>query len=360
MNQLDTLWYTRCGVPTSFGVAMHHGWIGQRLAADGTRIESLKESPDPTVRASHFDHSLPNSVRYGGASPAIWARSTGRETRLIGLTVTRSSQFILAAPDSSLNSVADLKGKRFGLPRWHNQPIDFIRATALRNLENALHAHSLTLDDVELVEYPVGARFADEAMHRIPGTQAFGPRTLPGKNAEVLALIRGEVDAIYLHGAHAGSLSEALQLKLLLDVGTLPDAEHWAHNDNPVLLTVDAHLLEQHLDSAVSVVEQILRAEQWGRNHALELRQIAAHEVNTSEYWIWKSYGEEGLQLHTNLAEPSLQAVQDFTDFLLRHNFIDSRVDVQNWIDPRPLELARARLAAEPAIESEKEKSYAK
>lgn len=344
MSQLDTLWYTRCGVPTSFGTAMHHDWIAQSLAQLGTRMQSLKESPDPAVRASHFDHSLPNSVRYGGASPAIWARSTGRETRLIGVARTRASQLIVAAPDSDLNSVAELKGRRLGLPLWHQQPIDFIRATTLRNFTNALAVHGLSLDDVALIDFPVGARFADEAMHRVPGTQAFGPRRLPGKNSEILGLIRGEVDAIYLHGAGAASLVEALQLKILADVSTHPDAIHWAHNDNPLLLTMDAHLLEQHLDVAVNIVEQLLRAEQWGAAHPEALRQIAAREVNVSEYWIWKSYGDEGLQLHTSLDAEYLEAVQDYAQFLSQHQFIAQQVDVQQWIDPRPLALARQRL----------------
>ncbi|WP_321857442.1 ABC transporter substrate-binding protein [Paraburkholderia tropica] len=347
-KSLDKLWYTRCGVPTSFGVAMHHDWIRERLAIAGTRIESLKASPDPVVRASHFDHSLPNSVRYGGASPAIWARSTGRETRLIGLATTPAAQAIAVAPDSTLQSVADLKGCRFGLPRWHNQPIDFIRATALRYLENVLRPHGLGLEDVELVDYPVGARFADEAVHTIPGTQTFGSRRLAGRSGELLGLIRGEVDAVFLHGAGALALSETLQLPRLTDEASGADPVSWAHNDNPLLLTVDAHLLDEHLDTAVLLVGEILRAEQWGRAHPLDLRQIAAQEVNVSEYWIWKTYGDEGLQLSTDLAGPSLGAVQDFADFLLLHGFLREQVDVSAWVDPRPLQLAHARLAAQP------------
>lgn len=346
----DTLWYTRCGVPTSFGIAMHHGWIGERLAADGTEIRSLKESPDPAVRASHFDHSLQNSVRYGGSSPAIWARSSGRETRLLGLSSTRESLLLLAAPDSALKSAADLRGRRFGLPQWHEQPIDFIRAQSLRGLENALALHGLTVADVELVDYPVGARFADEAMHRIPGTQAFGPRQLPGHNSEVLGLIRGEVDAIILHGAHALALAHALQLGVLLDLGEHPDPLVRANNASPIVLTADAHLLDRHPDTAASVVEQILRAERWARAHPQEVRQIAAREVNTSEYWIWKSYrGDEGLLVPTTLDAGELAALQDFADFLLRWRFIASPVRVQDWIDPRPLQTATARLDAPAA-----------
>ncbi|THF62721.1 ABC transporter substrate-binding protein [Pseudothauera rhizosphaerae] len=341
----ETLWYTRCGVPTSFGVAMHHGWIEERLAADGTAIRSLKESSDPVVRASHFDHNLQNSVRYGGSSPAIWARSTGRETRLLGLSSTRESLLLLAGPDSTLESVAGLRGKRFGVARWENQPIDFIRAQSLRALENALKLHGLTVADVELVDYPVGAKFADEAVHRIPGTQAFGPRRLPGHNAEVLGLIRGEVDAIVLHGAQALSLAHALQLRVLFDLSEHPDPLVRSNNASPIVLTADAHLLDTHPDTAASVVEQILRAERWAGAHPQEARQIAAREVNTSEYWIWKSYGgDEGLRVGTNLDPEALAVLQDFADFLLRWRFIATPVQVQDWIDPRPLETARRRL----------------
>ncbi|MDR2164546.1 MAG: ABC transporter substrate-binding protein [Zoogloeaceae bacterium] len=346
----DTLWYTRCGVPTSFGIAMHHDWIGGRLAVDGTEIRSLKESPDPAVRASHFDHSLQNSVRYGGSSPAIWARSTGRETRLLGLSSTRESLLLLAAPDSDLKSAVDLRGRRFGLPQWHAQPIDFIRAQSLRGLENALVLHGLTVADVDLVDYPVGTRFADEAVHRIPGTQAFGPRQLPGYNSEVLGLIRGEVDAIILHGVQALSLAHALQLRVLFDFSEHPDPLVRSNNASPIVLTADAHLLDRHPDTAASVLEQILRAERWSRVHPQEARQIAAREVNTSEYWIWKSYGgDEGLQATTDLAPEALAILQDFADFLLRWHFIATPVAIRDWVDARPLQAATARLAV-PAI----------
>lgn len=345
-DPLDTLWYTRCGVPTSFGVAMHHGWIEQRLAAGGTTIRSLKESPDPAVRASHFDHSLRNSVRYGGSSPALWARSTGRETRLLGLSSTQESLLLLAAPDSDLKSPADLRGRRFGLPQWHQQPIDFLRAQSLRGLENALRLHGLEVADVELVDYPVASRFADEAVHRIPGTQAFGPRRLPGRGGEVHGLIRGEVDAVILHGAQGLALADALQLTLLADLGEHPDPLVRANNASPIVLTADAHLLDHHLDVAADLVGEILRAESWALDHPDDVRRIAAHEVNTSEYWIWKGYrGDAGLQVSTDFSTQDLAALQDFSDFLLRWRFIDVPVSVADWIDTRPLELAHAAAA---------------
>ena len=83
---LDTLWYTRCPVPTGLGIAVQKGWLQDTVGALGTQVQSLRESTDKAVRESHFDHTLRNSVRHGGNIPAIWARAQGRETRVIGLS----------------------------------------------------------------------------------------------------------------------------------------------------------------------------------------------------------------------------------------------------------------------------------
>jgi ABC-type nitrate/sulfonate/bicarbonate transport system substrate-binding protein len=51
--------------------------------------------------------------------------------------------------------------------------------------------------------------------------------------------------------------------------------------------------------------------------------------------------------LRTDLEASSVTALGDFTDFLHEWKFIPDQVDVNTWIDPRPLERARAELAAE-------------
>ena len=83
---LEKLWYTRCPVPTGLGIAVEHGWLNAAFAPFGTRIESLRETSDQAVRAAHFDHTLQDSIRHGGNIPAIWARSAGAPTRVLGLS----------------------------------------------------------------------------------------------------------------------------------------------------------------------------------------------------------------------------------------------------------------------------------
>ena len=70
---LDTLWYTRCPVPTGLGIAVQKGWLQDTVGALGTEVQSLRESDDKAVRESHFDHTLRNSVRHGGNIPGLSA-----------------------------------------------------------------------------------------------------------------------------------------------------------------------------------------------------------------------------------------------------------------------------------------------
>lgn len=337
---LDTLWYTRCPVPTGLGIAVQKGWLEQALGDQGTRIQSLRESDNQAVRESHFDHSLQNSVRHGGSIPAIWARASGRETRVIGLSWADEVQLILSLPDSGIRNVKDLKGRRFGLPDWAGAQIDFTRAQAIRGLENALRLEGLQVANVELVDYPYGGTYSDDPVRHVHGAQvSLGGNRVRRRNNELIGLLRGDIDAIFLKGAHGLHLADEFGLRVVVDVGSHPDPLIRANIGTPRTLTVDQHLLDEHFDAAVLILETVLRAEQWAWAHPEETRRFLARELNTSEYWVAAAYGEDAhLRLQTNLAERSVGALQDLTDFLERWDFIPRRFDVRQWIEPGPLE----------------------
>lgn len=345
-QKLDTLWYTRCPVPTGLGIALQKGWLEESFAVAGTAIRSLRESNEQSVRESHFDHTLQNSVRHGGNIPAIWAKASGRDTRLLGLSWADEVQLILSLPGSGIRGPRDLKGRRFGLPKWQNVQIDFTRAQALRGLENALKIDGLEVRDVELVDFPVAGGYSDAPAARVAsGVQTFGGRA-GGGNAELVGLLRGEVDAIFLKGAHAAQFAQAFGLVTVIDTGTHPEPLIRANNGTPRTLTVDAHLVEHHFDAAARIVEQVLRAEEWASLHPDETRRYLARESNTSEYWVTVAYEAANQKLRTELSETSVRGLQDFADFLARWQFIPQRVDVSAWIDARALEAVRNRVAA--------------
>ncbi len=343
-KQLDTLWYTRCPVPTGLGIALQQGWLADAFGAQGTRIESLRESNDKAVRESHFDHTLPNSVRHGGNVPALWARSAGRDTRVLGLSWADETQRILTLPDSGIQTVRDLKGRRFGLPKWVNAQIDFSRAQAIRGLENALRLEGLAVSDVELADYVIADGQSDAPAQKVAGANVFSGGRGGGQSAELVGLLRGEVDAIFLKGASAAHTARQFGLHTVIDTGVHPDPLIRANNGTPRTLTVDAHLLDNHFDATVRVLDQVLKAEAWAHVNPDATRRFLARESNTSEYWVNVAYGEDAhLRLRTDLAETSIAGLQDFADFLLRWDFLPNAVDVRGWIDARPFEAASSQ-----------------
>ncbi|MGO4004825.1 MULTISPECIES: ABC transporter substrate-binding protein [Pseudomonas] len=334
---LDTLWYTRCPVPTGLGIAVQKGWLQDAVGALGTGVQSLRESSDKAVRESHFDHTLRNSVRHGGSIPAIWARAQGRETRVIGLSWADESQLILTRPDSGIHRVKDLKGRTFGLPDWAGAQIDFTRAQALRGLENALKLEGLQVGDLQLVNFRYGGTFSDGQVQTVNGTPVSQQR-VEGRNLELIGLLRGEVDAIFLKGASAAQYAHDFGLRTVIDTGAHADPLIRSNNGTPRTLAVDLHLLEQHFDVASGILDSVLRAEQWAHTHPDETRRYLARETNSSEYWVSSAYGDDAhLRLRTALDEQAIGALQDFTHFLHRWRFIPKTFDVREWIDPRPL-----------------------
>ncbi len=345
-QKLDTLWYTRCPVPTGLGIAIQQGWLEEAFQAQGTSLSSLLESSDFSKRESHFSHTVQNSVRHGGNIPAISAKTRGRDTRVLGLSWADETQLILASPESGITSVRDLKGRRFALPNWKNVEIDFTRAQAVRGLENALRLEGLEVCDVEIVDQDIETHYSDGQAQAVGGTLAWNGRSTSrarANNLELIALLRGEVDAIFLKGAHGAQVAHQFGLTTVIDTGIHPDPLVRANNGTPRTLAVDGHLVDNHFDAAVTIVEQVLRAEHWAQSRPSEVRRYLARETNSSEYWVSIAYGEDAQKkLKTDLAEQSIVAIQDFTDFLHRWNFIPQSFDVRQWIAPRPLEAAQS------------------
>ena len=144
---------TGCPVPTATSIAYDQGWLADEFAADGIGIASLQDERGASLRESHFTHDLPTLIREGGNVPALWARSRGAATRLIGLTWVDEYQAILAAPGSSISSPIGLAGQRLALPD-RGGSIDFWRAMALRGHHAALAVAGLHPDDVSYVDVP--------------------------------------------------------------------------------------------------------------------------------------------------------------------------------------------------------------
>lgn len=340
----NDLWYTRCPVPTALGIAVQLGWFADEFAGDGIALHSIQETASPTARESHFDHNLPSSFRQGGNIPALWARSRGADTKVIGLSWTDEFQAIVTLPGTGVRRAADLVGRRIGLP-VNPVSIDFNRASALRGFATALELDGRALGEVEWVD-TVSPEPAGAGASGIAGGEHQRLRSRHSYRAEALALVRGEVDAIFVKGALGLETVRLLGGQVVADLGSHPDPKVRINNGTPRTLTVDTRLIDERPEVVARFLGRVIDAGEWARTHPDETFAYIARETGSTVDWARAAYGDDGsVKLATFLSEDAIAALSDFKDFLFEHGFLPADFDVRGWIDRRPIEgLVRQRL----------------
>lgn len=349
-NQVDAIWYTRCPVPTAAGIAIQKRWLQDEFRADGIAVQSMRHSLDPKVRQSHYTHTLPDSFRQGGNAPAIYARSEGRDTVLLGLHWIPQYQAVIALPGAGLTRIEELRGKRLALPRRVNDEIDFWRATALQGYDHALRLGGLSLADVQLVDLPVETSYVDEDV-AITEDLTPAPRLIKYPTREMSALVRGEVDAMFAFSVWGAAVRSQLGAVEILNLARQGSLRAQINNELPVTLTVSGRLLRAQPELVERYVAQLVRAAAWARHNADAVRRAVAIETGCAEYWLDQGVGPNVHErLAMSLGDELVCALEARKDFLLQHGFIRRDFDVRAWIDSGPLRKAQRRhLAADAA-----------
>jgi len=332
---LDTLWYTRCPVPTPLGLASQLGWLSETFEAQGLKVESVLDSPSRAVRESHFSHHLPGSFRQGGNIPPLWARASGAQTALVAITWTDEFQAVITLPGRGLGQAADLKGRRLALPRRNDDLIDFHRATALKGIWSSLATAELDLSDVTLVDVLI-----TESGLPTPGEPSLqGLRRRHPYFAEMVALIRGEVDAIFVKGPEGILVANLMGAAVVSETGHHADPVVRINNGTPRPLTVDRGLLAERPEVVAQLLGLVRRAGAWAAEHPDETLRFVAREIGCSEDAVRASAGDRlHEQLGIGLSRPLVAAIDSFKDFLHTHGFLPSTFEMSQWVAPEALE----------------------
>ncbi|WP_372344917.1 ABC transporter substrate-binding protein [Streptomyces sp. KL116D] len=318
----DTLWFTRCPVPTATGIAADRHWLAEEFAADGIAVRSLQDAAPDVDRQTHYTHALPGLFREGGNVPALWARARGEETRLIGLTWIEERQAILVRPDSPVRGADALRGLRVAVPR-HTIAIDFWRAMALRGFDGVLASAGLGPDDVRRVDVPADGHDGQWA-------------------AELAALRRGDVDAVYVKGALAVEAARRAGARVAVELDELPDRTHRVNNGTPRPITVHRRLLDDHPDLVDRFLAVLLRAADWAAGHPGDVARILGAETGAGAEGVAGAYRPgTHRSLHPDLSADRLDLLARQESGLRAHGFLPAPVDVREWADPQPLRRAR-------------------
>jgi ABC-type nitrate/sulfonate/bicarbonate transport system substrate-binding protein len=344
VKALDRLWLSRDAAPTALGLAHQLGWLDRELARRGVAPHPIEVGGARFLRQT-YDHALPDLVREGGNVGALAARAQGAPTRVVGLTWIDEGQAIVVAPGSGITAPQHLEGKRLALPRFRRADLaqnrrgaSTARAMSLGGYTGALASVGLTLRDVELVEVGTGGARGPDGVR----DESFLARW------EGLApLSRGEVDAVYLKGPAAVRTAATLAgAELGIDLDGLPQGRPLRINDGtPRLIVVHEALLRDHFEVVVTVLVQLLRACAWARTESAHVNRILEDETRSPAGSVAATYGDGfHLSMAPDLSAERIELLRQQKGFLLAHGFLDRDVDLDAWVDARPLEAARARL----------------
>lgn len=338
-DQPVELWYTRCGAATASALAIRKGWLQQEFDQPGTLLHALRDSTSLATRNSHYNHSQSGMFREGGNIPPIWTKGSGKDTVVVGITWLDEYQGILTLADSGIRTVADLKGKRLGVPLHPQAVIDFQRGAAQHGYETALRLVDLTVKDVTLVDLEAPTYDTQD-----------GPRKAPredGRSVEVEALEAGKVDAIFLRFARGYRLSQDSRFHQIININDLPDHLQRVNNGTPRPVTVDRAFLDKNPDVVVRYLAVLLETAEWAREHPEEIIDLLREDG--SDVTREEIIGSHGNELHLHF-EPKLipeyvLGLQTQIDFLHRWNYFDKHFNARSWIEFWPLARAQELVA---------------
>ena len=345
------LWYTRCGAATASALAIRKGWLQQEFDKPGTILHALRDSTSLATRNSHYNHSQSGMFREGGNIPPIWAKGIGQDTVVVGITWLDEYQGILTLADSGIRTVADLRGKRLGVPLYAQAVIDFQRGSAQHGYETALRQANLTPQDVTLVDIEAPTYALTD-----------GPRTErrePKEPLEITALLAGQVDAIFTRFARGYQLAQDPRFHQVININDLPDHLQRVNNGTPRPITVDRPFLEKNPDVVVRYLAVLLETAEWAkenRDEVIELLRKDGGDVSRED--IIGSHGPDlHLQFEPKLIPEYILGLEVQKDFLYRWNYFTTDFSVRSWIESWPL--ARAQKLVEQRRELRREQRKA-
>ena len=330
------LYYTRCPVPTASGVAFQRGMFAESFRDSGYEVRDLSEL-GPQCKDVHYTHAIESFFREGGGAPPVWARATGVDSVLLGITFMEELLGVFVRADDPARTVADLAGRRLALPVWPRLVFNFWRFAALKGLHSALAVHGLRDEDVEFVDIVEGW---DPHERRNVGRDE---PTRPARceyRRQLEALLAGEVDAIFGKGPEAALLRRDAggRVRLLYDLREANAIADRVNNSTPRLLTTSRQLVDGHFPAVVRYLQTLIRATRWVQTNRTEARRLIARECSVAhdemETYLESDYAEKFLP---RLSEELKEALAVMKSFMHERRFIIRDFALDEWLDPRPL-----------------------
>ncbi len=347
------VWFTNCPMVSANNVDQELGWCREEFKKLGVEYAYFRSSPENNWYP-HYVHNLDNLVRFGGLYPPIHVNADIRRTRLLGATQVHEGGAMLVRARDDIFRMDDLRGKKIGLTRSLNTiKNDWWRIQEHAGIELMLRIHGMTMDDVEIVEFPYPDDWYDKPEMLQVEMNNPSELWLRRDHKHDLAfrpletgLEQGLVDAIYTQSKVFQHLQEDTgKFKAIEDLSLHPDWTMQMANC-PAVITCTDIMADEHPELVVAYMKAMIKVGRWANDN----KHAAAGILNRQTFYrdVEDTYqGIKDVDMVPNLSPKNLVSIDIGKDFMLRNGYIHNDFDVSEWAAPEFLEQAARELLDE-------------
>ncbi len=262
-----------------FMVAVAKGWFKEEFGKHGVQnIDTISFQDLATLNDTIATRRI--DIIFEAGPPAILGKTKAPDLRVVGISCTLQQEILVRA-DSSIQSVAGLKGKKAAVPAG---------TSSHYNLLKIIGAAGLSDKDVEI----------------------FDMSPLEGKDA----FLTGNVDAWAIWPPH-------VEQQVIDKTGrVLPDAEAQIHS----IMSIRGEFQDEHPEIALAAFKVLMRAKEYLVTNPEEAKKLVAESLKlTSEVveLAWPKHNWEA-----RLDSDVIADIQTKADFLAEQGLIPSSYDV--------------------------------
>ena len=346
------VYFTNCCMVAANNIDQELGWCKddfKKIGVDYSYFRSRREND----YYPHYIHNLDNLIRFGGLYPPVHVHADMRRTRLLGATQVYEGGCMIVRARDPIYRMQDLKGKKVGLSKSLNTiKTDWWRISEHQGIESMLRLNDMTMEDVEIVEFPYPDDWYDDPKMLEPlinPTELFATRDfkhdLDFRPLET-SLLEGKVDAIYTLSKQFQHVQEDTgKIKAIEDLSRYPDWTLQVAN-TPAVITCTDVMAEEHPELVVTYMKAMIKVGRW----ANEYKRAAAVILDRQTLYRDPEDTYQGIKLVDivpNLSPQNMVCVEIGKDFMLSHGYIKNDFDVNEWAAPEFLEKAAKELLEE-------------
>ncbi|MDY7578820.1 ABC transporter substrate-binding protein [Herbaspirillum sp. RTI4] len=293
---------------SSAAVANSKGWIEEEFRPDGIKVEwYFFKGAGPAVNEALSNKQL--DFAFQGDLPAIVAKGAGLKTKLVLATGVRSNIYLAVPPDSPIQSIKDLRGKRVAIFKGTNAQLPINRVLEANGLQEK-DFKSINLDQATMLA------------------------ALSGKDIDAAF---GNINLLRLRDKNAARIAFSSK-------GGSPIFTTQSH----VLVSED--FAGQYPDITARTVKAFVKTAKWASDEVNREEVLRLWAKAGTPYEHWKEdYAGEPLRVRINPNfDPFLIArYKDSVEQAYRFKLSRHKFDVDQWIDQRYLKAALKELKLE-------------